>query len=122
MKDGLGAPGRIESVDISGDGYLKPVISDDALIFRLDELSDDQDQHPTANSADAVTVFQENSTLRQELAELREHFAKYRLAVEQTLEKRWGDDDSGVEDSKGQQTLEEPSDSKYYFESYAGNG
>lgn len=113
----------MELADIENDQYLKPVIDDDALILSLDELDLDG---PAARATQTQGVSQGatqqspselNASLVEELETVKSQFANYRLAVEQTLDKRWGDD------ATTSSTSQRPKDpSQYYWESYAANG
>jgi type I protein arginine methyltransferase len=101
--------------DIEDDRYLKPVINDDAVIILFDELDDDSAATGTAAPAVSQDSLAElNAKLAAELENVSSQFANYRLAVEKTLEKRWGED-TQPDDSR-------PKDpSQYYWESYATN-
>ena len=55
---------------------------------------------------------------QEELEQVRSQFANYRLAVQETLDRRWGDDD----EAKPPQPQEKKDNSNYYFESYAAHG
>jgi protein arginine N-methyltransferase 3 len=73
-------------------------------------------------------LLQKNAQLQAELEQLAKQFTNYRLAVEQTLDKRWGVDeeesDKGASSSKpgDAHNPQKKDDSAYYFESYASNG
>ncbi|KAH6676182.1 HNRNP arginine N-methyltransferase [Plectosphaerella plurivora] len=114
--DGLPPPDTVTEADIEDDRYLKPVISDDAFIIMLDDI----DAVPTAaepaaaQSSSRDSLADLNAKLAAELENVTSQFANYRLAVEKTLEKRWGED---AQPSDGR-----PKDpSQYYWESYATN-
>ncbi|ROT43354.1 methyltransferase domain-containing protein [Sodiomyces alkalinus F11] len=117
IHDGCPLPETITAETIKDDRYLKPVVDDDALILSLDELDIDALDNEAASSAAENISSQDlvalNSRLEEELAAVKSQFANYRLAVEQTLERRWGDD-KDVESS----TKDE---SQYYWESYGAN-
>jgi protein arginine N-methyltransferase 3 len=114
-------PAEISPTDYADDRYLKPVLENDALIFSLDEIlenglnlgvSDCSGENPPQNSL-AVR----DRDVEAELAAVKEHFANYRQAVEETLDRRWGDEnDLTAKESK------KHDESDYYFESYAFNG
>lgn len=104
---------------------MKPVIEDDALIMALTELDldDETSEHPQQAPQGGAS---REAQLEEELAQLQSQFAKYRNAVEQTLDQRWGEDTpvptQGEKprdpDDKGVRKDE----SQYYWESYASNG
>ncbi|KAL2015743.1 hypothetical protein VTK56DRAFT_4890 [Thermocarpiscus australiensis] len=143
-KEGVPLPEEITAEHLADEALLKPVLEDDALIFCLDELPGPEtapgqgqekgkDAEVQARNGEGVSVeelLRENARLRDELEQLAKQFSSYRLAVEQTLDRRWGVDEE--EGDKGE-TAEavaagaaeakdgENNDSAYYFESYAHN-
>jgi protein arginine N-methyltransferase 3 len=80
----------------------------------------------------AEDMIKRNSELQTELEALAKQFNNYRLAVQQTLDTRWGEDDietpnkAQAGSSKAQETKESGKDgndySESYFASYARNG
>lgn len=119
VQENHGVPDTIRAQDFADDAYLKPVLENDALLFSLDEILSDEDVTETAtSSAQQISLENKNKELEIELDAVKERFASYRLAVEETLDKRWGDDNE-----PGKPTAEKKKDSSdYYFESYAYNG
>ncbi|KAM0276916.1 hypothetical protein ACHAQH_006247 [Verticillium albo-atrum] len=122
--DGVALPECIGLEDIDHDRYLKPVVEDDALIMSLDELHVDDDAEPSSKGGPfAVTdetpstqsLLASKSELERELAAVKSQFANYRTAVEQTLDRRWGDD------SNPGPAAPPRDQSQYYWESYAAN-
>lgn len=135
MKDGKSLPGQITEADIQDDKFLMPVLPDDALIMCLDDLpppssaadgkaKDAKDASTTETETEpAGGVASKNAALQAQLDELNKQFANYRLAVEQTLDKRWhADDDDSSSRSSASSKKEKKDDSAYYWESYAHNG
>lgn len=131
MKEGKTLPGQISAADIEEDRFLMPVLPDDALIMCLDDLpsSDTADggkgkavEHAqAAGSGDDLTS--KNADLQAQLDEMTRQFANYRLAVEQTLDKRWhAEDDDSSSTSSIAPPKEEEDKSKYYWEGYANHG
>ncbi|KAJ3498524.1 hypothetical protein NLG97_g1053 [Lecanicillium saksenae] len=111
-------PQTITNQDFSDDKYLKPVLDNDALLFSLDEILAEQPKNEESGSAeDKSSLGPRNKQLEEELAAVKEQFAAYRLAVEETLDKRWGDENDTTK--SGNEKKKDPSD--YYFESYAYN-
>lgn len=117
-KQGISLSSDISFSDIEDDRYLLPVLENDALIFCLDEILEEQPNNPAAvlespdGSSKAMHI--RNRELEAELESVRSQFNNYRLAVQQTLDQRWGDDTEQVK-PKNRGT-------DYYFESYAANG
>jgi protein arginine N-methyltransferase 3 len=134
VHEGSTLPEQISLKDLEDDAYLKPVLDDDALIMCLDDLP--EPSAPTAGAeqspASADDLIKRNSELQSELEALAKQFNNYRLAVQQTLDTRWGEDD--VESStKAASTPSKPQEaadagksgndySESYFASYARNG
>lgn len=117
-------PSNLTLADFEDDGYFKPVLQNDALIMSLDEILDSDlvkvDIVPgqAGNSHDELLA--QKQALEAELEAVRTQFSNYRLAVEETLDRRWGDD---VEQSPPKaKTSAEKDRGNYYFESYSYNG
>lgn len=125
VHDGAALPESIAAEDISDDRFLKPVIDDDALIMALTELDLDSESAEVAPQAPKSNSARE-AELEEELEKVKAQFANYRLAVEQTLDQRWGDDNvsgpSRVERPSEEDKAARKDESQYYWESYAGNG
>jgi protein arginine N-methyltransferase 3 len=135
-------PQEITADHLADDSLLIPVLADDALIFCLDELPEPAPgqaqekgkatEGQTAGNGEGPAVdelLQKNAQLQAELEQLTKQFTNYRLAVEQTLDKRWGVDEEGESSSTAaapaepkEQKKEQKDESAYYFESYAHNG
>ncbi|KAI5456267.1 S-adenosyl-L-methionine-dependent methyltransferase [Mariannaea sp. PMI_226] len=119
-KQNLPIPAEISLADFDDEKFLQPVLENDALIFSLDELlevTDSPEANLTVKGLDVQTNSQlssRNQELQEELEKVRGQFANYRLAVEKTLDDRWGDDSEPVPSKK-------KDDSAYYFESYAAH-
>ncbi|KAH8694848.1 S-adenosyl-L-methionine-dependent methyltransferase [Ilyonectria robusta] len=117
VKQGLSLPAEISLGDFEDERYLRPVLENDALIFSLDEILETiqgsgADMETKDASVDSLSA--RNRELEEELEKVRGQFANYRLAVEQTLDRRWGDEADAVPAQK-------KDDSAYYFESYAAH-
>ena len=114
------------------------MLEDDALIFCLDDLPEaatgqqgsgaEAAKETQAGGSEGPVVdelLQKNARLQAELEQLAQQFTNYRLAVEQTLDKRWGVDeesDKAEASSKTAAAPEKKDDSAYYFESYDHSG
>ena len=114
-------PERISLSDFNDENYLKPILENDAVLFSLDDLLESAgDSSPAVNADQTGTkesLQRHNKGLEEELESIRQAFASYRLAVEQTLDRRWGSDQDPVPTPSKKS---DPSGS--YFESYANNG
>ncbi|KAK4189888.1 S-adenosyl-L-methionine-dependent methyltransferase [Podospora australis] len=123
----------IKKEDLEDESLLKPVLEDDALILCLDDLPQpgqkQQDQSKSQDKPAVDELLQKNAQLQEELEKLSQQFSNYRLAVQQTLDQRWGEDDEKdkPESSKTATSKsvngekKEPEEATYYFESYAHN-
>ena len=112
VKNDLPLPKNISAVDLEDEKYLRPVLDNDALIFSLDEVLEAMTNDQTKEGNLAAR----NKELEEELKKLQDQFASYRITVQETLDKRWGDDDTEAT------SVEKKDDSAYYFESYAAHG
>lgn len=110
-------PVEISAADFEDEAYLRPVLDNDALIFSLDEILEAEED----SGADATQELANarNRELEAELESLRSQFANYRLTVQETLDRRWGDDTQPAPSSV---PPVEKDSSAYYFESYAAHG
>lgn len=130
MKGGKPLPDQITEADIEDDKYLMPVLPDDALIMCLDDLPSSSDAADGKGKAaegasteeTAGDAASKNASLQAQLDELNKQFANYRLAVEQTLDKRWHADDDDSSSRSSASSKEKKDESAYYWESYAHNG
>lgn len=131
VKGGKSLPDQITEADFQDDKFLMPVLPDDALIMCLDDLPSSSDVadgkgKAVEDASKAETVgdaASKNASLQAQLDELNKQFANYRLAVEQTLDKRWhADDDDSSSRSSASSKKDKKDESAYYWESYAHNG
>ncbi|RYO99338.1 hypothetical protein DL764_006839 [Monosporascus ibericus] len=136
VHEGLPVTEDISLADIDHEQYLKPVLDDDAVILGLFDLpevttaaADDAvaakaAAEPSGDNAALVDdLLKRNAELQEELARVTAKFDNYRVAVQQTLDQRWGEDaDAGDEAAKGKGKEKEKAEdeSKYYWDSYAG--
>ena len=139
-KEAASLPQEITAEHLADDKLLIPVLDDDALIFCLDELpastsTQTQEKGKAAEKqaagngeAPVDELLQKNAQLQAELEQLAKQFTNYRLAVEQTLDKRWGVDEEGEKNAASKSAApaepekKQKDESTYYFESYAHNG
>ncbi|XXG97903.1 hypothetical protein Hte_004219 [Hypoxylon texense] len=131
VHEGLPVTEDLSWSDIDHEQYLRPVLDDDAVILGLFDLPELQPAGASGSGGDdnnsAVLVddlLKRNAELQEELARTKAQFDSYRVAVQQTLDERWGDVDQAEAEAassrKGKEVKKED-DSKYYWESYAGN-
>ncbi|KAI0845233.1 S-adenosyl-L-methionine-dependent methyltransferase [Daldinia vernicosa] len=132
VHEGLSVTEDISSSDIDHEQYLKPVLDDDAVILGLFDLPELKPavQSSNGDSGDNAALvdglLKRNSELQEELARVKTQFDNYRVAVQQTLDERWGDVDQAEAESatakagKGKEVGEKKDDSQSYWESYAG--
>ncbi|RFU76119.1 s-adenosylmethionine-dependent methyltransferase superfamily domain-containing [Trichoderma arundinaceum] len=122
VRDQQSLQGNLTLADFQDDGYFKPVLENDALIMSLDEILDSE-----LVKAEAATSQLDNSreellaqkqALEAELESVRSQFSNYRLAVQETLDRRWGDD---TEPNPPKPAADGEDRGNYYFESYASN-
>ncbi len=125
----MALPVEIAAADFAGDEYLRPVVDDDALILALDSLPESQASSTGADADQGSTLQQKNEELQSELKSLTRQFENYRLAVQKTLDQRWGVDEETAKDgpstapAKKSDSDEATSGSTdYYFESYSHSG
>lgn len=108
------------------DLYLKPTLEDDALLYNLEDLEDDNVgtvENKKQNAEKRVVELQE------ELDRLQGQFSEYRLAVQRSMnEQLWLEDETVVPDpATGNSQLETVADKTReadldYFSSYSYNG
>jgi protein arginine N-methyltransferase 3 len=121
----------VSSFLFQDDKYLQPVIEDDALLFSLDELdnleleSHSTSKAPSANvpariaDGDSVSRIKE---LEEQLATVKTQFTEYRTFVQQTIDKRWQENDTSLPDLQTSQKEAASEGEAGYFDSYSYNG
>ncbi|KAK1239539.1 hypothetical protein MKX07_000993 [Trichoderma sp. CBMAI-0711] len=123
VRDQQPVPQSLTVADFDDDAYFKPVLDNDALIVSLDEILDSDLVKAAADDAAGAAQREELLTQKQaleaELEAVRTQFSNYRLAVQETLDRRWGDDEEQSPAAMGKAGPEDRGN--YYFESYAYN-
>ena len=117
------------------DQYLLPALADDALLFGLEEATgtpaipsqDILDNEAQGRGSPIDSTYKRLTELHSELDRVQHQFRAYREAVDQTLECRWSDQDSGPGLSEGNAQQAESADrlakdESHYFTSYSYNG
>ena len=101
------------------DAYMKPALEDDALLYSLDDIEDDEAEAAGGSDAERRVI-----ELQEDLERLQSQFSEYRLAVQQSMEEQLSQEDSKLTSSgpsaKAVDKIEE-ADSDY-FSSYSYNG
>lgn len=125
MKDGNKLPEQVSEADIQDDEKLMvPVLADDSFIMCLDDLPSSSGAQASEAVEGAEAGGEAQSTtaaLQAKIDELTKQFSNYKLAVEQTLDKRWHADDEPSQKSAGAEK-DKKDESQYYWESYASHG
>ncbi|KAF4507030.1 hypothetical protein G6O67_005707 [Ophiocordyceps sinensis] len=120
VQQGQPLPDVISQSDIDHDEYLKPVLSNDAVLFSLDDVLEATDEVADAADEQTMALLARNRQLEAELEAVHSSFANYRLTVQQMLDQRWGnDDDLESTPSASSHAAVAQDSSDFYFESYA---
>lgn len=101
------------------DVYLKPVMEDDALLYSLDDITEEQNQAVTPGSDTERKV----SELQEALERLQTQFSEYRLAVQKSMEDQLTKEEEKLETGasvKNSSTKIQEADADY-FTSYSYN-
>lgn len=122
MKNGNSNPDVSSKSNFEDDAYLKPVLEDDALLYSLDDLTEEQGDE----SAPSAETNRQVNELQEKLEQLQTQFSEYRQAVQKSM-----DDQLSKEDEKLAEVAPKPSAHTVdrlqeaddgYFVSYAYNG
>ncbi|KAL7794613.1 S-adenosyl-L-methionine-dependent methyltransferase [Trichoderma ceciliae] len=122
VRDQQSLPRNLTLADFEDDCYFKPVLENDAFIISLDEILEsglvgvDITTGQLDNSRGELLA--QKQALEAELESVRTQFSNYRLAVQETLDRRWGDD---LEQIPPKAAADGEDRGNYYFESYASN-
>ncbi|KAJ6028255.1 hypothetical protein N7540_003831 [Penicillium herquei] len=121
VKAGNRTPDVSSKSKFEDDLYLKPVLEDDALLYSLDDIAEEEGEE-TVPGTEAERRVQE---LQEDLERLQTQFSEYRLAVQKSMEDQLNKEDESLgasapsgkaSGSKAQEVDED------YFASYAYNG
>ncbi|PHH71897.1 hypothetical protein CDD82_6281 [Ophiocordyceps australis] len=113
VKQGEALPREIAQTDLDSTELLQPVLENDTVLFSLEDAVDFE-RHAENDPEDGGAQTR-NRQLEAELERLETAFADYRVCVQKTLDRKWGDEQDADAAKK-----HEASDS-YYFESYAAH-
>lgn len=119
VKAGNKTPDVSSKSQFEDDGYLKPVLEDDALLYSLDDISAEQTEEEVPGSNADRRVME----LQEELERLQMQFSDYRTAVQQSLEDQLNKEDEKLQPDtptkkSADKTEEVDAD---YFSSYSYN-
>ncbi|KAL4818003.1 S-adenosyl-L-methionine-dependent methyltransferase [Aspergillus spinulosporus] len=122
VKNGNFTPDLSSKDKFQSEIYLKPVLEDDALLYSLDDIEDEE----SGQAVGEIQAERQVVELQEELERLRIQFSEYRLAVQKSLEEQLAKEDEKLPSIAGQpagrtSTKAEEVDSDY-FTSYAYNG
>ena len=115
--------------------FLQPTLEDDALLYSLDDLSDNQpssqerdsDRDTSAQASQTPDLLARVTELEAELRSHQQQFAEYRIAVNEVLEGRWNSSEAPKHLDSETSTTEEimaarQDDDSHYFKSYSNIG
>lgn len=122
MKAGNTTPDVSSKEKFDDDAYLKPVLEDDALLYSLGDIEDEDDGASGSNDAERRVV-----ELQEDLERLQSQFSEYRLAVQRSMEEQLSQEDNKLSggssagpSTKAANKIEEAESD--YFSSYSYNG
>ncbi|KAL0254492.1 Ribosomal protein arginine N-methyltransferase rmt3 [Diplodia seriata] len=120
VKAGNKNPAVSDASKFADDKYLQPVLDDDAVLFSLDELSDDSEGEQLSDEGKRV------KELEEQLQQLASQFNEYRETVSKTLEDRWNEQDASKSGEAGPSGSSKAPEGKWgidtgYFDSYSYN-
>jgi protein arginine N-methyltransferase 3 len=122
VKAGNSTPDVSSKDKFEDDAYLKPVLEDDALLYSLGDIADEEAGEVGGTQAERQVI-----ALQEELERLQVQFSEYRVAVQKSLEEQLTKEDEKLASTPDQaavaraakKTDEVDSD---YFSSYSYNG
>lgn len=119
VKAGNKTPDVSSKSQFEDDAYLKPVLEDDALLYSLDDIAEEQAEDAAAGSDSERRVLE----LQEELERLQMQFSDYRTAVQQSLEDQLSKEDDKFEPDVPTKKSADKTDEvdADYFSSYSYN-
>ncbi|KAL4908020.1 hypothetical protein BDW74DRAFT_148443 [Aspergillus multicolor] len=118
VKDGNMSPDVSTKDKFQDEVYLKPVLEDDALLYSLDDIEDDESGNAGESQAERQVV-----ELQGELERLQLQFSEYRLAVQKSLEEQLAkEDEKPSSQAAGRAATKAEEVDSDYFTSYSYNG
>jgi protein arginine N-methyltransferase 3 len=88
VKAGNTTPDVSSKDKFEDEAYLKPVLEDDALLYSLDDIEDEESA--TAGNTEAERRVTE---LQEDLERLQSQFTEYRMAVQKSMEEQLSKED-----------------------------
>ncbi|RDW86817.1 protein arginine methyltransferase RmtB [Aspergillus mulundensis] len=118
VKDGNMSPDVSTKDKFQDDIYLKPVLEDDALLYSLDDIEDEESDKAGETQAERQVV-----ELQEELERLQIQFSEYRLAVQKSLEEQLAkEEEKPASQAAGRAATKAEEVDSDYFTSYSYNG
>lgn len=120
VKAGNTTPDVSSKDNFDDDAYMKPVLEDDALLYSLGDIAEeDEPEESGDNDAERRVV-----ELQEDLERLQTQFTEYRLAVQRSMEEQLTQEDdklsSAGPSARTKNKIEEVDSD--YFVSYQYNG
>lgn len=120
VKAGNMTPDVSSKAKFDDEAYLKPVLEDDALLYSLgDVLEEDESEVPGGAAEKRVLELQED------LERLQTQFSEYRLAVQKSMDEQLSKEDEGLSSPPSappKSTNRIEAAESDYFTSYSYNG
>ncbi|KAF2136962.1 uncharacterized protein K452DRAFT_322102 [Aplosporella prunicola CBS 121167] len=91
VKNGNKNPDVSSASKFEDDKYLQPTLADDAVLFSLDELENDEESADASAQAQASGPEARVKELEEELQDMKRKFAEYQQTVSETLDQRWNE-------------------------------
>ncbi|CAI7636762.1 hypothetical protein N7533_006985 [Penicillium manginii] len=118
VKAGNKTPDVSSKSQFEDDAYLKPVLEDDALLYSLDDIVEEQAVDETSGGDADRRVLE----LQEELERLQTQFSEYRTAVQQSLEDQLTKEDEKLQPNAAKKTTDKTEEvDADYFSSYSYN-
>ncbi|KAE8145925.1 S-adenosyl-L-methionine-dependent methyltransferase [Aspergillus avenaceus] len=120
VKNGNTSPDVSSKSNFEDEIYLKPVLEDDALLYSLDDIEDQDEEVPTGTEAGRRVT-----ELQEDLERLQSQFSEYRIAVQKSMEEQLSKEDEKLESSpqSTQRSFNKAHEiDSDYFSSYSYNG
>ncbi|KAF7714577.1 Ribosomal protein arginine N-methytransferase [Penicillium ucsense] len=93
VKAGNLSPDVSTKEKFADDAYLKPVLEDDAVLYSLDDITEEQNEQTLPGTEAERKVLE----LQEELERLQTQFSEYRLAVQKSLDDQLNQEDKKLE-------------------------
>lgn len=113
------------------DRYLQPVLEDDAVLYSIDDLTTQAEsdlidieasRQVQSPGDDGNARLARIAELEEKLRDLTAEYGSYRVQVQETLERRWGDEGPSNSQNPVTASVAEKDVDHSYFDSYSYNG